>query len=333
VHLLDQAACSVSLPGEPEAIVIADYGASEGRNSLGPIATAIARLRERAGRHRAILVVHTDLPNSDFEALFEMLENDPASYLRGDPAAFASAVGRSFYQQILPSESVTLGWSSWAVQWLCRTPGPIPDQVQVAYSKDAAARAAYSRQAAEDWRAFLVHRGRELRAGGRLVVLTMATDDNGAFGYKPLLEAMYKAVTNLVRERFISSGEAHRMAIPTVARSRADLVAPFTGDGCFDNLTLGHVDVFYGEDHIWRTFEHDHDAAAFGARWAAFCRASVFPTLALGLDAGRDDPRAAAFFAKMEVAVAAAMAAAPQHMLIPLAEMVLVKAGALKARI
>ena len=129
--------------------------------------------------------MHTDLPNSDFEALFEMLENDPASYLRGDPAAFASAVGRSFYQQILPSESVTLGWTSWAVQWLSRTPGPMPDQVQVAYSKDAAARAAYSRQAAEDWRAFLVHRGRELRPGGRLVVLTMAIDDNSDFGYGP----------------------------------------------------------------------------------------------------------------------------------------------------
>jgi SAM dependent carboxyl methyltransferase len=109
MHLLDEAASSVPLPEEPEAIVIADYGASEGRNSLGPIATAIARLRERAGIHRAISVVHTDLPNNDFETLFEMLESEPASYLRGDPAAFALAVGRSFYQQLLPSQSVTLG--------------------------------------------------------------------------------------------------------------------------------------------------------------------------------------------------------------------------------
>ena len=34
VHLLDQAACSVSLPGEPEAIVIADYGARKGETRL-----------------------------------------------------------------------------------------------------------------------------------------------------------------------------------------------------------------------------------------------------------------------------------------------------------
>ena len=54
--------------------------------------------------------------------------DDPASYLRDDPASFAFAVGRSFYRQILPAGSVTLGWSSWAVQWLSRTPCPIPDQ-------------------------------------------------------------------------------------------------------------------------------------------------------------------------------------------------------------
>jgi hypothetical protein len=67
-------------------------------------------------------VVHTDLPGNDFSALFQTLADDPESYLRGDPAVFASAVGRSFYEQILPAGSVTLGWSSWAVQWLSRVP-------------------------------------------------------------------------------------------------------------------------------------------------------------------------------------------------------------------
>ena len=66
--------------------------------------------------------------------------------------------------------------------------GTIPDQVQVAYSHDSTARAAFARQAAEDWQDFLVHRGRELRPGGRLVVLTMALDDSGDFGFRPLIE-------------------------------------------------------------------------------------------------------------------------------------------------
>jgi hypothetical protein len=150
----------------PEAIVIADYGLSEGHNSLAPMGVAIRSLRDRVGPEREISVVHTDLPGSDFSALFETLHTDPDSYLRFDSATFASAVGRSFYQQILPSGSVTLGWSSWAVQWLSRTPAPIPDQLQVAYSRGPVACAAYTRQATEDRRTFLAHRGRELRPGG-----------------------------------------------------------------------------------------------------------------------------------------------------------------------
>jgi hypothetical protein len=326
VPLLERAAHAISLPQAPAPIVIADYGASEGRNSLAPIAVAIACLRNRVGPNRAISVVHTDLPSNDFGALFETLESDPKSYLAGQPATFASAVGRSFYQQILPSGSVTLGWSSWAVQWLSRTPAPIPDQVQVAYSNDPAARAAYHRQAAEDWRTFLVHRGAELRPGGRLVVLTMALDDHGDFGYRPVVEAMHGALTGLVEQRFISADEAERMVIPTVARSRADLLAPFAADGQCAGLSVEHVEVFLGHDEIWSAFERDRDAAAFGARWAAFNRASVFPTLALGLDGGRDDPRAGTFFDRMEKAVTTLLAAAPQPTIMPLATIVLVKA-------
>ena len=71
-----------------EPVVIADYGSSQGHNSLAPITAAIRALRERLGPIRAISVAHTDLPDNDFSALFHTLETDPASYLRHDPAAF-----------------------------------------------------------------------------------------------------------------------------------------------------------------------------------------------------------------------------------------------------
>ena len=129
---------------------------------------------------------------------------------------------RSYFEQILPPESVTLGWSSWAIQWLSRIPAAIPDQVQVAYSRDRGAREAYARQAADDWRAFLAARSPEMRDGARLVVLTMATDDAGEFGYRPLLEAMFAVLTAMAEDGFVTPAELGRMAIPTVARSRAD---------------------------------------------------------------------------------------------------------------
>jgi hypothetical protein len=315
----------VPIESGAHAVVLADYGSSQGHNSLAPIAAAIGALRERLGPGRAISVVHTDLPDNDFGALFHTLEADRASYLRRDPAVFASVVGRSFYGQILPSASVTLGWSSWAVQWLSRRPAAIPDHVQVAYSRDPAAHAAYARQAAADWETFLAGRGRELAPGGRLVVLTMALDESGDFGYRPLLDALFSTLMELAEDGALGREEVLRMAIPTVARSRADLLAPFVAHGRFAGLAVELAEVFPGEDRIWSDFERDGHSGAFGARWAAFCRASVFPTLASSLEGGRHGPRAAAFEDRLEAGMAARLAAAPQPMIIPLARMLLAK--------
>jgi hypothetical protein len=54
------------------------------------MAAAITTLRERVGAARAIAVVHTDLPDSDFTSLFRTLSVDPDSYLRADPALLCS---------------------------------------------------------------------------------------------------------------------------------------------------------------------------------------------------------------------------------------------------
>jgi hypothetical protein len=326
VALLERAARGVALPSPPEPVFIADYGSSEGHNSLVPIATALGLLRQRVGNDRAIFVFHADLPGNDFTALFETLANDPDSYLRNDPAVFAAAIGRSYFEQILPASSVTLGWSAWAVQWLSRVPCTIPDQVQVAYSHDAAARSAFAEQAAEDWRTFLAMRSRELRPGARLVVLTMAIDDSGDFGYRPVVDALYGALVDMVNRSFIRKEEFRRMAIPVVGRTRAQFTEPFGKTGHFADLSLENFELFDGEDRIWTQFKASADAHAFGTQWAAFCRASVFPTLATSLDELPDATQAAKFMDQLEAGIAAWLSTAPVRMTIPLAQMTLVKA-------
>jgi hypothetical protein len=325
VPMLVRAAREVSLPGGRLPIVIGDYGSSQGHNSLAPVGAAIDVLRERAGPERAISVLHVDLPENDFTALFETLRDDPQSYLKRDAAVFALAVGRSFYEQVLPAETVTLGWSSWAVQWLSRTPAMIPDQVQVALSGDAEVKEAFHRQAAEDWRGFLVARGRELCEGGRLVVLTMAVDDRGDFGYRALLQAMYASLVEMAQSGFLQEEELRRMVIPTVGRRREELLAPFGTAGSFAGLRVEEAEVFLGEDHIWADFERDGDARTFGARWAAFSRASVFPTLAEALENGGGPARSEAFMTRLEDMTAARLVERPERMLIPLARVLMTK--------
>src|SRR3954466_338032 len=94
IKLFEEAANNVPLPQPPQPIVIADYGASTGHNSLLPICSAIAVLRKRTRPEHSILVAHTDVAENDFTVLFQTLDHAPDSYLKKDDATFASDTRR-----------------------------------------------------------------------------------------------------------------------------------------------------------------------------------------------------------------------------------------------
>jgi salicylate 1-O-methyltransferase len=322
VELLERAAKDVELSYLPNTIVIADYGASAGHNSLLPIGAAISILRSRTDAGRPIVVFHADVAENDYAGLFDSLASDPQSYLRHDPATFASAIGRSVYEQVAPTNVVTLGWSSWAVHWLSRAPTVIPDHVHIDCSRDNEVKAAYARQAADDWIAFLTARSRELVPGGRLVVLTMARDDGDA-GYQPLLEALDAELADMTAEGVLSREEVLRMAIPSVGRTETQLTAPFAPKNRFSGLIIEHMEVFDAEDQYWTKFQKDSDAVAFAGKWTDFMRTSVFPTLLTAL-AG---PSGAAerFVERLESGLRGRLTADPKPVRIPLAKLTLVK--------
>ncbi|KAA0092019.1 SAM-dependent methyltransferase [Mycolicibacterium sp. P1-18] len=319
--LFAEAAEAVPLPQSPRPIVIADYGAATGHNSLVPVGAAIAVLRKRTRPEHSILVTHTDVPDNDFSELFRTLSDDPDTYLKKDKASFASAVGRSFYGQIVPSNSVNLAWSAWSTQWLSRTPTPIPDHLLVAHSRDGEVRAAYERQAARDWHEFVAFRGRELSPGGRLVVMTMAIDEDGDFGYRPLLDAIAETLAELVERRVLTDDESTAMSIPIAGRRARDFLSPFAPSGTFEKLSVQHLEVFHGDDRFWAQYRTDKKANEFGAKWAAFLRGTAFPTLAATLPADRRS----GFVGQLSTGVAQRLAAAPAEVRIPLAAVVIEK--------
>jgi hypothetical protein len=325
IRIFEEAASLVPLPKAPQPIVIADYGAATAHNSLLPVCAAIDVLRKRTRPEHSVLVLHTDVPENDFTAMWRTLAEDPDSYLGRDAATFASAIGRSFYGQIMPSGSVHLGWSSWAIQWLSTVPAPITDHILVAHTADAETRAAYARQAAHDWHEFIAFRGRELRRGGRLVVMTMAVHDDGEIGFRPLFACMLDALEELHKDGLVTEDEARRMCIPVVARREEDFFAPFAPSGKFEQLEIDHLEVFDAEDRFWTQYQIDKNETAFGASWAGFLRASVFPTLISALDGGSSNPRAAQFAERLQNGIAQRLAAAPEQMQIPLAHLVLIK--------
>ena len=132
-------------------------------------------------------------------------------------------------------------------------------------------------------------------------------------------------VASFADAELLTEDEVHRMCVPVVGRKKADFFAPFAPSGRFEQLQIDHLEVFNAEDRFWKQYRSDSDATAFGAAWAAFARAAVFPTLTGALAGGRDDPRAAQFVDRLESGVAQRLAAAPEQMQIPLAHLVLIK--------
>ena len=75
--LLEEAVQRLTLQTGNHPIVVADYGSSQGKNSLLPMQGAIKGLRRRLGPDRPISVVHVDQPSNDFNTLFAVLDADP----------------------------------------------------------------------------------------------------------------------------------------------------------------------------------------------------------------------------------------------------------------
>lgn len=323
IKLLELAAHTVPIPAPPLPVVIADYGAGTAHNSMQPLNAAIAAVRSRTRPEHSILVTHTDVADNDFSTMFRILEEDPQSYRHRDPATFSSAIGRSFYSQILPSNSVHLGWSAWAVARLSKAPMPVADHVVAAYSNDERVRAAYARQAAHDWHEFIAFRGRELYPGGRLVVLTTALDEGGDVGYQPLFRAVVGALTELIASDVVTTDEATQMSLPITGRHAADFAAPFAPSGRFERLEIQHVGLVDAEDRIFAAYRSDRDATAFGTRWADFLWFTAFADLGAAITGPPE--RLSVFYDRLHTSIAERLAADPEEMRIPIAAVVLEK--------
>jgi SAM dependent carboxyl methyltransferase len=294
---LERAIAEVPLEPIDQPVVIADYGSSQGLNSLGPMRLAIESVRRQSSGERPILIYHIDQPSNDFNSLFELLDTSPDRYSLNDPCIFPCAVGRSFYENVLPANSVHVGWSSYAAMWITRIPALIPGHFAFQRSVGEV-REAWERQGAEDWEAFLSMRAHELRPGGCLVVSVPGADENGASVFERVLDHANAELAAMVDEGAITADERRRMALNVWPRRMSDLVAPFAVDGRFQSLILKATETCLLNDSAWACYETDGDAETLATKHAMFFRTVFTPSLASFLDAVRaGEPSASVAFA------------------------------------
>jgi hypothetical protein len=311
LELLARAAAAVPAPGDG-LCVIADYGASEGHNSLAPMRTAIRALRARLPAGAPVTVVHTDLPGNDFRSLFTVLDQDPESYLRHDQEAFAFAAGRSFYQQIFPPATVTIGWSSIAVHWLSADPPPIRDHV-FAPLADREERSRIAAHAAADWSRFLALRATELVPGGQLVIVGSAADAESRSGAEPLLELANGALRAMVDDGELRADEYERMAIPTYYRTREEFTAPLRDASLGGKLALDECVETGLEDPLWAAYQANGEIESYASQVSGFLRAFSEPCLLGPLAAGRSAGEIAGLAERFYGRVREAVTAQPEN--------------------
>jgi hypothetical protein len=294
--LLEEAARHVMIEDGDQPVVIADYGSSQGKNSLAPMHTAIQILRGQAGTQRPILVVHIDQAANDFNTLFEVLHTDPERYCTDDPNVFPSAIGRSFYESVFPERYVHLGWSSYAAVWLSRIPRLIPNHF-ISIASTGEVREAFAKQAADDWKLFLSLRSAELRQGGRLVVVLPGLNDEGVAGFEPLFNLANQALAEMVSDRVISAQERARMVLGSHPRTRVQLLEPFGSEGHFRGLMVERCELFALPDTAWAEFQQNGDKEVLVNRHAGFFRSVFVPSLANAIG---DPVRCQAFADELE---------------------------------
>lgn len=289
-----------AVPATSGLPVIVDYGCSQGRNSMVPLRVAIEQLRTRIGPEVPIEVVHTDLPSNDFSTLFEALQDPSVSYMAGLEGIFPSAIGRSYFEPIVSPGRVLLGWNSWTMQWMSRSPAEAPDHVIAGMSRETDVRRAADAQLAADWSRFLELRAAELCQGGKLLTAFVGRTAQGT-GWEWLLGELWAAVLDLGAAGSLSPDEQRRVTIPVSPRRLGDIEAPFARGRRFAGLRLERAEIVTAPDPFWQAFRQSGDARELGRRHADTTRAWAGPSIADRIGPDKVD----ALFGRLAARVAA----------------------------
>ena len=268
---------------------IADYGSAQGQNSLLPMKTALAQIKNlNAKASRAttpISITHTDLPTNDWSTLFQTVLFSPDSYLVGECDVFCFASGTSIYQQIFPQNHIAFGYSAITEHWLSRKPCNIPNDIWSARATGEV-RDTWAAQAKADWHSFLQYRALEMLPSAQLVIIGSGANAEGNSGAEGLIDLANQILQQLVKDGTLTAAEYKQMAIPTYYRTAQEWKEPFMSDSTFAHTAALSLDDFEEvtlPDVYLERFQQDGDAQAFAEAYTGFFQAAYEPCLFVNL--------------------------------------------------
>jgi indole-3-acetate O-methyltransferase len=307
--------------GRGQAFSIADFGAADGGTSMDMMRRLVGAIRAREP-DRQISITYSDLPHNDFSTLFRLsqglLGHETDSPLASVPGLFIFGSGTSFYRQICPDNSLSLGFSATAMHWISSRPCMIADHVQ-AVGATAAEQQQFRAQALRDWETILIARARELRPGGRLVLVNFCIDEEGRYlGHTTgvdMFDCFARHWRNLYRMGRINGAEYAGATFQQFYKTPDEFAAPFRDPASSVSragLKLETSFTMVTPCPYAEEFKRKGDAAAFAKAYVPTLRSWSETVFAGALDPARPAAERAAIIDDFYGAYEAEVAAAPE---------------------
>ena len=261
-----------ALPEESfrQGFTISDMGCADAGTSLSMIGKAIDVVSKRAPS-TAVTIVYTDQPRNDFNALMTNVYGlGPfETYLDNRDNVYPLVSGTSFYRQIIPSNSLNLGFSATAMHWLSNKVCNISNHVQAVGASGTELKA-FQDQARSDWRKILLNRASELKPGGKLVLINFATDNEGRYlgntGGVNMFDTFNQIWVAFLDQKRISREEYENMTLPQYYNSIEEFSAPLVkpDEAVYKaGLRLDHIDTRIVKCPFAEDFRKHGDADKF----------------------------------------------------------------------
>ena len=261
---------SLKIDAATSQFTMADMGCADGGTSLDMIDRVLHKVHQGNDALQSC-VIYADQPANDFNALVSIVHGRTSfeTWLGKHKRAFPLFSGASFYTQAAPTGTLDLVFSATAMHWLSAKPCNISDHVHmVGASGDELAK--FAEQAKKDWETILLHRGNELKPGGKAVFANFCRDEAGRYLGNTGGVNMFDTF-NAIWQEFLSEGkideqEYQNMTLPQYYHTVEEFSAPLTDPNNpvfqagmrLDDITTGVVRCPFA-----KKFEDDGDVKSF----------------------------------------------------------------------
>ncbi len=279
-----------------DRFTLADTGCADAGTSLDMIRQAIAKIQETKADVQ-ITVIYADQPANDFNALIGIVHGRTQfeTWLGQFDRVFPLACGTSFYQQSVPDHSLDFCFSATAMHWLSDKPCNLNNHVH-AVGAHGQELETFTRQATQDWETILRHRARELKPGGKMVLVNFCRDPQGRYlgntGGINMFDTFNAIWQELVDQGRVSEQEYRNMTLPQYYRTVEEFTAPLTdrNNACYQaGLRLDNIETGIVPCPFANQFKADQDLEKFADGLIPTIRSWNQSIFYAGLDSSRPD--------------------------------------------